>query len=447
MRDSVLEEGLRKGVRDMRDEMNVLLWKIERSRDISQEGMKVIVRKGFEAMAGAMEKVMNGVGERMVEEKGRRDRADRALEERMQWLEERNISEGKARGREDRGREERMRILEQRLEDQEKERQVRETAIYEALANLKERTGRGEDRTGDEWKDMAERIQALELLVKGKEGDGKEKEEQVSERVRKIEERDKAGEAERKEKDRIVDEKMRSLEEGLEQERKDREKMEKVRMEKERQIEKGLEKERNERMKWEEEKREEREKRERIESIKEMELKLNDSMENLKILNLKFEKVSQEKAELLKEAEENIKGKVSDRDRKECECILRRSRVYILGKGTEEKVLGKEKVYTAPLLVKCGSQVEKGRLEGMLRRGGVRVAFHWPKEMLEFVDEVRGRVEGMGYRKEEYFIKVRPYKVDGVLQLRAEVRRKDGKGEGFTRVGSWSCPPLARNLW
>jgi hypothetical protein len=55
MRDSVLEEGLRKGVRDMRDEMNVLIWKIERSRDISQEGMKVIVRKGFEARGGEIE--------------------------------------------------------------------------------------------------------------------------------------------------------------------------------------------------------------------------------------------------------------------------------------------------------------------------------------------------------------------------------------------------------
>jgi hypothetical protein len=178
-----------------------------------------------------------------------------------------------------------------------------------------------------------------------------------------------------------------------------------------------------------------------------MELKVNDSMENLKILNLKFEKVSQEKAELLKEAEGIIKEKVLDRDRKECECILRRSRVYILGKGTEEKELGKEKICTAPLLVKCGSQVERERLEGMLRRVGVRAAFHWPREMLEFVDKVRGWVEGMGYRKEEYFIKVRPYKVEGVLQLRAEVKRKDGKGEGFRRVGSWSCPPLAKNLW
>ncbi len=79
----------------------------------------------------------------------------------------------------------------------------------------------------------------------------------------------------------------------------------------------------------------------------------------------------------------------------------------MLGKGTEEKELGKEKICTAPLLVKCGSQVEKERLEGMLRRVGVRSAFHWSREMLEFVDEVRGWVEGMGYRKEEYFIKVR----------------------------------------
>ncbi len=51
-------------------------------------------------MAGAMEKFMNGVGERIVEEKRRRDRADRALEDRMQWLEEKKFSEGKVRERE-----------------------------------------------------------------------------------------------------------------------------------------------------------------------------------------------------------------------------------------------------------------------------------------------------------------------------------------------------------
>jgi hypothetical protein len=167
----------------------------------------------------------------------------------------------------------------------------------------------------------------------------------------------------------------------------------------------------------------------------------------VKILNLRFENISKVKEELLKEAEGIIKGKADEKDRKECEWILRKSRVYVLGEGTVEKEVGKERIYTAPLLIKCGSCSEKERLEGMLKKAGVRVAFHWPREMLEFVEEVRGWVEEMGYMKDVYFTKVRPYKVDGVPQLRAEVRRKDGKGGGFRRVGSWSCPPLDRKLW
>jgi hypothetical protein len=191
----------------------------------------------------------------------------------------------------------------------------------------------------------------------------------------------------------------------------------------------------------------EREVRERTESTKQMERKVSEAMEDVKILNLRFKNVSKVKEELLKEAEGIIKGKVAEKDRKECEWILRKSRVYILGEGTEEKELGEERICTAPLLVKCGSQVEKERLEYMLRSAGVRVAFHWPREMLEFVEEVRGWVEEMGYRKDDYFTKVRPYKVDGVPQLRAEVKRKDGKGGGFRKVSSWWCPPLDRKLW
>jgi hypothetical protein len=227
---------------------------------------------------------------------------------------------------------------------------------------------------------------------------------------------------ERKEKERILAEKISKVEDGLEKERRAR-----VRLEKERKME--------------------REDRERKESIKQMERKVGDAMENVKILNLRFEKVSKVKEELLKEAEGIIKGKVAGKDRQECEWILRKSRVYILGEGTEERELGEERICTTPLLVKCGSQAERERLECMLRRAGVRVAFHWPREMLEFVDEVRGWVEEMGYMKDVYFTKVRPHKVDGVPQLRAEVKRKDGKGGGFRRVGSWSCPPLDRELW
>ncbi len=123
-------------------------------------------------------------------------------------------------------------------------------------------------------------------------------------------------------------------------------------------------------MRWEEERRMEREVRERTESTKQMERKVSGAMEDVKILNLRFKNVSKVKEELLKEAEGIVKGKVAEKDRKECEWILRKSRVYILGEGTEEKELGEERICTASLLVKCGSQVEKERLESMLRSAG-----------------------------------------------------------------------------
>jgi len=80
MNENLLEEGLKRGMVDMRDEMSVLLWKIERSRDISQEGLKSTVLKGFVAISRAMENAVERVGERLVEEARRRDRGDREIE-------------------------------------------------------------------------------------------------------------------------------------------------------------------------------------------------------------------------------------------------------------------------------------------------------------------------------------------------------------------------------
>jgi hypothetical protein len=67
MNESVIEEGLKKGIVEMGDEMKGLLWKIERSRDNSQEGLKSTVPKGFESMSKVMEK------EHWRKEDGRRE--------------------------------------------------------------------------------------------------------------------------------------------------------------------------------------------------------------------------------------------------------------------------------------------------------------------------------------------------------------------------------------
>ncbi len=235
-----------------------------------------------------------------------------------------DFNERKVRERENKGREERLLMLEKKMEDQEKKRQVREAVIDEALNELKGKVSVGVEEYGRDWSDMAERIEVLEGLVKGKEGITSASGGQISERMRRLEEREKKGEVERIEMERLVAEKMRSLEEGLEKEKKDREKKESERME------------------------EEQQKKVR-DSEKEMERKVFEAMGQLKILNLRFRKESEEKGELLKEAEAIIRGKVKEEDKKECEWILRRSKVYILGKGTEEKVVKGDRICTVPV--------------------------------------------------------------------------------------------------
>jgi hypothetical protein len=457
MNEKVLEEGLKRGIVEMRDEMKDMLWKIERSRDISQEGLKSTVLKGFESMSRVMENAMKGVGERLLEEGRRRDRGDREIEERVCRLEERMADKDRVQKTEERRREERIQGMERTLE----EGKVSSGKREERLQMLEKRVSKEEEGGRKVSAEVTAWIGSVEMLIKGeKERERQErmckderieKERAGSERLRAIEIGLKSLEALVKEKEEADERKGR--ESAQEEERREelaesgrrttveREEKERILAEKISKVEEGLDKERSVRMKMEEERRVEREVRERKESIKQMEGKVSDAMANMKILNLRFNKVSKVKEELLKEAEGIIKGKVAENERRECEWILRKSRVYILGEGTEEKEVGKERICTAPLLVKCGSQADKERC------AGVRSAFHWPREMIEFVDEMRGWVEDMGYRKEDHFIKVRPYKVDGVPQLRAEVKRKDGKGGRFRRVSSWSCPPLDRKLW
>jgi hypothetical protein len=50
MSESVIEVGLKRGIVEMGYEMNGLLWKIERSRYNSQEGLKSTVLRGFESI-------------------------------------------------------------------------------------------------------------------------------------------------------------------------------------------------------------------------------------------------------------------------------------------------------------------------------------------------------------------------------------------------------------
>jgi len=320
------------------------------------------------------------LGERLVEEARRRDRGDREIEERVCSKEERMEDKERERKSDDRKRDDRIQGLERTLGEGKTGVGKRE----ERLQMLEQRVSKEEEGGRNVSVEVTALTGRVNMLIKGKdererqrriyEDERMEKERAESERLSAVEVGLKALEISVKEKGVDIRKRRESYQEvGRSEEcgesgrttAVEREEMERILAEKIGKVEEGLEKERSARMRLEEERRIEIEVRERKESIKQMESKVGEAMENVKIMNLRFEKVSKVKEELLKEAEGVIKEMMMEKDRKECEWILRKSRVYILGKGTEEKELGEERICTAPLLVKCvfRRQREKGLME------------------------------------------------------------------------------------
>ncbi len=102
-------------------------------------------------------------------------------------------------------------------------------------------------------------------------------------------------------------------------------------------------------------------------------------------------------------------------------------------------------VYTVPVLLECQNKGDAGELDLILKRAGYFSAFHWPQEMVGFVEGVRDEMRKMGYRENSHYIRVRPEERGGGVQIRADVKEKNG-GRWLAKA-VWQRPPLNRELW
>jgi hypothetical protein len=181
------------------------------------------------------------------------------------------------------------------------------------------------------------------------------------------------------------------------------------------------------------------------ESEKDMEKKLEASMEQLKILNLDFGRECADRRTLVTEATKLIREKVTEINKEEFDRSMKCVRIDILGKCTSMKETERGKIHTVPVLITCGCRNVKENLEAIVRKAGLIATFQWPKDCMEFVDKIREKVETMGFRKKEYYTRIRPARVDGRVFLRVETKKKvGGKFEG---LAYWRAPPLDREYW
>jgi hypothetical protein len=156
------EQVLDRMVKGMRNEMNTVLWKIERSRDVSPEALKNMVKNGLDVMLGAVERAMYGLSdglakepkekEQMEDEKRWRSVRDNELKEEMRRKEEEKVRkleeklERVMRENEDRWteRDERLRVVEDRMEREVAKKAGEAGRSKEQTRNMEEETWESE---------------------------------------------------------------------------------------------------------------------------------------------------------------------------------------------------------------------------------------------------------------------------------------------------------------
>jgi hypothetical protein len=128
-----VEQVFERMVKGMRNEMNTVLWKIERSRDVSPEALKNMVRNGLDAMVGAVEKAMYGVSDGLVKE--RKEKEQREDDRKWRTVRDNEIRE------------------ERRMKDEEKVRK------------LEEKLERALRENEDRWRERDERLKVMEDMM------------------------------------------------------------------------------------------------------------------------------------------------------------------------------------------------------------------------------------------------------------------------------------------
>ncbi len=402
-----LEQVVERMVKGMRNEMSTVMWRIERSRDMSPEALKNMIKNGMDAMMGAVEKVMYGISDGLAKE--RKEKEQKEEDRKWRTMKENDMKEEKRRKEEERVRrlEEKLEKLVRETEDRWKEREERVRVMEDKMEReLVKKVG--EERRSKEWTRNIE-VETVESELRN-----------VKERVSSLEDKVKEGVGSPGKKDSEVQVRIGELEKEIARNKAERQEFE-----------------------WNSE--EEKGIQEAKDSEKDMEMKLEGAMEQVKVLNLDFGKECVDRRAMVREAVCRIKEKVTGNDKEELDRLMQGVRVDIMGRSTCKKKTGKGEIHTVPVLITCGCQNVKERLEVIVRRAGLVTTCQWPKECMEFIEKVREKVEMMGFGKKEHYTRVRPVRKDGRILVRVDTKRIEG-GK-FRGLAYWRVPLSDKEQW
>jgi hypothetical protein len=102
-----------------------------------------------------------------------------------------------------------------------------------------------------------------------------------------------------------------------------------------------------------------------------------------------------------------------------------------------------KEIWTAPILLSVDDRENRWELEDILRQSKVYPNFHWSKEMVGLVKDMRNNLKEKF--DDKYFVRIRPEERDGKWRIKADVKPREGN-ERFKLGATWEIPPMCPEI-
>jgi hypothetical protein len=181
-------------------------------------------------------------------------------------------------------------------------------------------------------------------------------------------------------------------------------------------------------------------------SRKEMAEKVVTASKQFKILDVDFGKEVSDRKELLTAAKEKVASKIRMDKRARYDELVRSATVQVLARSTTKRKEqdSDQEIWTAPIVFAVEDRENRWELEDILRGSKVYPTFHWNREMVGPVKEMRASLKDR-FPEDKHYIRIRPEEREGKWRIKADVKPRDSDGR-FKLGATWDIPPMCAEV-
>jgi hypothetical protein len=181
-------------------------------------------------------------------------------------------------------------------------------------------------------------------------------------------------------------------------------------------------------------------------SRKEMTERVSVASKQFKIMDIDFGREVTDRKELLATAKEHVTMKVRSDKQTRYEELIKHATLQVLARSTTRRKAQSsgQEIWTAPILYTVDDRETRWELEDIMRGSNMFPTFHWNREMVGLVKEMRSSLKEK-FPEDKNYIRIRPEEREGRWKIKADVKPREGEGR-FRLGATWEVPPMCSEI-